>query len=29
MVHAEEDDYESQPGGGSGDPIACAVIQEV
>jgi Cu-Zn family superoxide dismutase len=27
MVHAESDDYRSQPSGGAGDRIACGVIE--
>jgi Cu-Zn family superoxide dismutase len=27
VVHAEEDDYKSQPSGNSGDPVACGVIE--
>jgi Cu-Zn family superoxide dismutase len=26
VVHAQPDDLESQPAGGSGDPVACGVI---
>jgi Cu-Zn family superoxide dismutase len=28
VVHAEPDDYESQPSGGAGDRIACGVVQQ-
>lgn len=28
MIHAEADDYESQPSGDAGDRLACAVIEE-
>lgn len=29
VVHAQADDYETQPAGDSGDPIACGVIEQV
>jgi Cu-Zn family superoxide dismutase len=28
VVHAEQDDLSTQPDGGSGDPVGCAVIEE-
>lgn len=28
VVHSMQDDLRTQPGGGSGDPVACGVIQE-
>lgn len=28
IIHSGEDDYESQPSGDAGDPVACGVITE-